>query len=86
MEEVTLVTEYGAFEVGADSEYKTPAQRLLERWGRGEQEAMSPLKKGKSRAVVSANIREMRKAGKPQEQAVAAALNQARKSGSKRKK
>ena len=37
-----------------------------------------PLKKGKSQKVISGNIREMRKAGYPQRQAVAAALAQAR--------
>ena len=39
-----------------------------------------PLKKGKSRATVSANIREMKASGRPQKQAVAAALSTARKS------
>ena len=46
------------------------------------------MAKGKSRKVVEFNIREMRKAGHPQEQAVAAAMRQAGKSkggGSKRK-
>ena len=40
-----------------------------------------PLKKGKSRETVSSNIREMKGAGYPQKQAVAAALNTARRSG-----
>jgi hypothetical protein len=45
-----------------------------------------PLKKGSSKKVVAENIREMRKAGHPQDQAVAAALGQARRSkGQKRK-
>lgn len=43
-----------------------------------------PLKKGTSRKTVSTNIREMRKAGHPQKQAVAASLRQAR--GKKGKK
>ena len=42
-----------------------------------------PLKKGTSKSVISRNIKEMKKAGHPQEQAVAASLNQARKSGGK---
>jgi len=42
-----------------------------------------PLAKGKSKATVSKNIREMIKAGHPQKQAVAAALNTARESGAK---
>ncbi len=37
-----------------------------------------PLKKGRSPKVVSANIRELRAAGKPQRQAVAIALDTAR--------
>ena len=36
-----------------------------------------PLAKGKSRAVISSNIREMMHAGHPQKQAIAAAMNQA---------
>lgn len=45
-----------------------------------------PLKKGKSKKVVSENISEMMHSGYPQKQAVAAALNQARKSGAKIKR
>ena len=44
-----------------------------------------PLKKGITRKTVSANIREMKRAGYPQEQAVAAALSQQRRSGRKKK-
>jgi len=53
---------------------------------------MSPLKKGKSKAAISKNIKEMIKsstfasdkpAAKRQEMAVAAALDKARKSGAK---
>jgi hypothetical protein len=40
-----------------------------------------PLKKGKSRKVISQNIREMVKSGHPRKQAVAASLDTARKSG-----
>ncbi len=42
-----------------------------------------PLKKGKSKKVISENIREMRAAGHPEAQSVAAALSQARKAGAK---
>lgn len=42
-----------------------------------------PLAKGRSKETVSKNIRKEISAGKPQKQAVAIALNQARKSGAK---
>ena len=38
-----------------------------------------PLKKGSSKADISANIKTEMKAGKPQKQAIAIALNEARK-------
>ena len=44
-----------------------------------------PLKKGKSKKVVSQNIREMRHSGYSQKQAVAAALSTARKSKKKKR-
>lgn len=43
-----------------------------------------PLKKGTSPKTVSQNVREMRAAGYPQKQAVAAAMATKRKSGGKR--
>ena len=44
-----------------------------------------PLKKGSSRATISANIKEMIASGHPQKQAVAAALANARRTGGKKK-
>lgn len=40
-----------------------------------------PLKRGKGKAAVSANIKELKASGKPQKQAVAIALSKARESG-----
>ena len=42
-----------------------------------------PLAKGKSKAVVSRNVKEMMDSGYPQKVAVAAAINTARKSGAR---
>lgn len=42
-----------------------------------------PLKKGKSKATISSNISEMVASGRPRKQAVAAALDTARRSGAK---
>lgn len=43
-------------------------------------EALMPLKKGRSKATVSSNIRELRHSGYPQRQAVAIAMRKAGKS------
>jgi hypothetical protein len=48
-------------------------------------EVTMPLKRGKSNAVISANIREMIKSGHPKDQAIAAALNNAGKSKKKKR-
>lgn len=45
-----------------------------------------PLSKGSSKKIISKNIAEMERAGYPPKQAIAASLNQARKSKAKHKK
>lgn len=42
-----------------------------------------PLKKGKSKKVISENIKEMMHSGYPQKQAIAASLEKSRKAGAK---
>ena len=42
-----------------------------------------PLSKGKSKSVIGHNIKEMEASGHKKSQAIAAALNEARKSGAK---
>ena len=42
-----------------------------------------PLKKGTSKKTIGRNIAEMEKSGHPAKQAIAASLNEARKSGAK---
>jgi hypothetical protein len=43
-----------------------------------------PIKKGTSKATVSTNIKELVSSGRPQKQAVAIALSEARRSGGKK--
>ncbi len=42
-----------------------------------------PLKKGRSKKVISGNIRELKKSGRPQNQAVAIAMRKAKKNRKK---
>lgn len=44
---------------------------------------MPPLHPGKSKKVIGENIKEMEKSGHPKDQAIAASLETARKSGAK---
>jgi hypothetical protein len=48
-----------------------------------EKESDMPLKRGTSKETIGHYIKAEKKAGKPQKQSVAIALNQARKSGAK---
>jgi len=45
-----------------------------------------PLRKGKSKKVVSSNIKRLRHEGKPQKQAIAIAMSKAGKSRKKKRK
>lgn len=45
-----------------------------------------PLKKGRSKKVISSNIRELRHSGRPEKQSIAIAMSKAGKSSGKRAK
>ena len=62
--------------------YDVPPRREFSGWPekKTKGEELMPLKSGSSKKVISQNIREMVKAGHPQNQAVAASMNKAGKS------
>ena len=58
-------------------------QRELPLFEKSQRREKMPLKKGKSKKVISSNIRAEMEHGKPQKQAIAIALSEARRSGAK---
>lgn len=66
--------------------YSQNPKTIINIIGKQYEEEDMPLKSGKSKKVVSENIKEMIHSGHPKDQAVAAALSNARKSGKKKAK
>jgi hypothetical protein len=62
------------------SRKKKPKQTTVKRNALIDLEDMMPLAKGRSKEAIAANIRELRRSGRPQAQAVAIAMNEAGKS------